>query len=259
MASPPRKSRPEPVPPELETGGTQAEFLQRYDADAYVRPSVTVDIVLFTVVEGALRVLLIRRKKHPFKDAWALPGGFIHADESAEDAARRELAEEAGISDIFLEQLYTFSNPGRDPRTWVISVAYYALVASERLHLRAGTDASDVDWFLLKDGRSGVEVHRVGGGGPVELAFDHAEILATAVKRIRGKLDYVPIGFQLLPERFTLSELQTVHEAVLGKPLDKRNFRAKVQRDGLVKATKEKRGGAHRPAQLFRYVDNKRE
>ncbi|MBI5497147.1 MAG: NUDIX hydrolase [Deltaproteobacteria bacterium] len=237
-----------------ETSGTQDAFLEKYDPGAYPRPGVTVDIVLFTVLERTLRVLLIRRKKHPFLDHWALPGGFVRADESGEAAARRELAEETGARDIFLEQLYTFSEPGRDPRTWVISVAHYALVTVDRLDLRAGSDAAETQWFRVRDGKHGVECVPLTGGPAVKLAFDHAKIVDTAVNRIRGKLDYVPIGFQLLPELFTLTELQEVHEAILGTDLDKRNFRSKVQRDGLVKATREMRRGAHRPAQLFRYA-----
>lgn len=246
----------QPQQPDPEETGTEQQFLSQYDASKYPRPSVTVDVVLFTVVDGALRVLLIQRKKHPFKDAWALPGGFVRPSENAEQAARRELAEEAGAKDIFLEQLYTFSEPKRDPRTWVISVAHYALVTIDRLDIRAGDDASDARWFLVKDNKKTKKVECVPleGGSPVELAFDHQQILQTAIDRIRGKLDYVPIGFQLLPERFTLSELQTVHEAILNDKLDKRNFRAKVMRDGLVKATQEWKKGAHRPAQLFKYA-----
>jgi 8-oxo-dGTP diphosphatase len=244
--------------PALETAGTEDDFLGKYDLTAYPRPSVTVDIVLFTVVDGQLRVLLIRRGTHPFLGHWALPGGFIRPQESAEEAARRELREEAGAQDIYLEQLFTFSRPGRDPRGWVVSVAYYALVTLERLTIRAGDDASDARWFQVRDGVDGaVEAHALPGGGPVCLAFDHADILATALQRIRGKLDYVPIGFQLLPPRFTLTQLQVVHQAVLGRPLDKRNFRAKVQRDRLVVATPERVVGPHRPAQLFRYNDKR--
>jgi len=236
--------------------GSEQEFLEKYDAGKYPRPSVSVDIVLFTVVDGALRVLLIARKKHPFKASWALPGGFVRPQENAEQAARRELAEEAGARDIFLEQLFTFTEPKRDPRTWVISIAHYALVTSERLTIQAGDDASDARWFLIKDNRKTGKVEAVPleGGSPVKLAFDHQQIVQTAMDRIRGKLDYVPIGFQLLPEKFTLSELQTVHEAILNQPLDKRNFRASVMRDGLVKPTQEWKTGAHRPAQLFKYA-----
>ena len=238
----------------LEETGTEKVFLEQYDAGKYPRPSVTVDIVLFTVVDRALRVLLIKRKKHPFQDHWALPGGFVRPDENAEHAAWRELGEEAGAKGIFLELLYTFSEPGRDPRTWVISIAHYALVTADRIQLRAGSDAKDAQWFLVRDGKARLEVVPLTGGSPVKLAFDHQKIVETAVSRIRGKLDYVPIGFQLLPEKFTLTQLQEVHEAVLGRPLDKRNFRAKVLRDGLVKPTKEQLKGAHRPAQLFKYA-----
>ena len=257
--SKPRTDRPAPLSLEAETTGSEQKFLKDYDASVFARPSATVDLCLFSVVDRALRVVLIERAKHPFRGQWAFPGGFIRPGETAEDTARRELREETGVTDVYLEQLYTFTDPSRDPRTWVITIAYYALVAMDRITLRAGDDAHDARWFEVHQGAKGPEVVPVGGGQPITLAFDHARILNTALTRIRGKLDYVPIGFQLLPEKFTLSELQEVHEAILGHPLDKRNFRAKVQRDGLVKATKERRTGAHRPAQLFRYADRPRE
>lgn len=244
-----------------ESTGTEEEYLRRYKARfaTYDRPGITADIVLFTVVERELRVLLIQRRLHPFQGRWALPGGFILRGESAEAGARRELREEAGVEDVFLEQLYTFSAPGRDPREWIVSVAHYALVSVDRLKPRAGTDATHTAWFSVREGKGGTfEAHPLdGSGGAVPLAFDHAAILTLAMERIRGKLDWVPIGFQLLPEKFTLTELQEVHEAILAKPLDKRNFRAKVLRDGLVKPTKEMRTGNHRPAQLFRYAEKR--
>ncbi|MCK6547448.1 NUDIX hydrolase [Myxococcota bacterium] len=215
--------------------------------------AVAVDVVVLTVVDGALRVLLTRRKRAPFEGKWSLPGGFVGPDESADEAASRELRAKTGVADIFLEQLYTFSAPRRDPRTRVVSIAYYALVAAERLRDRGGTRESrwsdvgtDDAGRLRIDGRA---------QGATELAFDHAEILSTALARIRGKLDYAPIGFQLLPAQFTLTEIQQVHEAILGRPIDKRNFRKKMLDSGLVRELDAFRTGAHRPARLYAFVD----
>lgn len=204
------------------------------------RIGVAVDVVVFTVVDGTLRVLLTKRPSdHPmFPDTWALPGGFVAADESADEAAARELAGKAGVSDVFLEQLYTFTAPKRDPRNRVVSIAYYALVSADRLTDRGSRESR---WFDAADVPA--------------LAFDHHEILATAVERIRGKLDYTPIGFQLLPPQFTLTELQQVYEAILGHDIDKRNFRRKVQDSGRVRTTGEQRTGKHRPAALYEFAD----
>lgn len=211
---------------------------------------VAVDIVLFTVIEGRLEVLLTLREAPPFEGCWSLPGGFVGEKESAEEAALRELAKKAGVDDVFLEQLYTFTRPDRDPRSRVVSIAYYALVASEKGAGRGGVRRSR--WVQIGTHPSGA----LWVGHPedsLRLAFDHAEILSTALLRIRGKLDYTPIGFQLLPERFTLTELQQVYEAVLGAPMDKRNFRAKVQRAGQIQALEEFRTGSHRPARLYTF------
>lgn len=213
------------------------------------RLGVAVDVVVFTVVDGHLEVLLTRRPVEPFEGEWALPGGFMRMAESADDAAARELEVKAGLSDVFLEQLYTFSAPERDPRNRVVSIAYYALVAQDRLTNRAGT--RDPHWF-----RIWTEAGEVRVGIPVEerLAFDHREILQTAVDRIRGKLDYAPIGFQLLPKQFTLTDIQTVYEAILGHPIDKRNFRNKLLRSGLVRELDAFRTGPHRPARLYEFT-----
>jgi 8-oxo-dGTP diphosphatase len=204
----------------------------------YPRAALTVDCVVFCVEERELKLLLIKRGLAPFAGRWALPGGFVRVDETLDDAARRELAEEAGLADAFLEQLYTFGSVKRDPRERVVSVAYYALVKPGAL--TAATDATDARWFALSD------VPR--------LAFDHADILATALERLRGKITYQPIGFELLPPKFTLTQLQTLYEAVLGHEIDKRNFRKKVLSYDLLIPLKEKhQEGAHRPAQLFRF------
>jgi len=201
---------------------------------------LTVDCVVFGFDEGELKVLVIQRALEPFKGRWALPGGFVRVDETLDAAARRELAEEAGLWDVFLEQLFTFGAVDRDPRERVVSVAYYALVKLAAHETKAATDAADARWF---------PVSRVP-----RLAFDHAEILATALARLKAKVRYEPIGFELLPPNFTLSQLQHLYEAVLGNELDKRNFRKKVLSFGLLVPLKETQmTGRHRPAQLFRF------
>lgn len=206
----------------------------------YPRAALTVDCVIFGFDEGALKVLLIRRGIAPFKGQWALPGGFVRVDEELDAAARRELEEEAGVKDVFLEQLYTFGTVGRDPRERVVSVAYYALVRQGATHLQADTDADEAAWFEAAN--------------PPPLAFDHARILDMALTRLRGKLRYEPVGFELLPPKFTLSQLQHLYEAVLGVELDKRNFRKKILSFELLTPLKETfSAGRQRPAQLFRF------
>jgi len=201
---------------------------------------VTVDLVIFTIRDDALQVLLVQRGTAPFKDRWALPGGFIHEDEPLEQAALRELEEETGVREVYLEQLYTFGDPARDPRGRVITVAYYALIASDRQSLAAGSDAAAARWFPA--------------GSPPPLAFDHKEILEYAVERLRNKLEYTTVGFQLLPARFTLTQLQRVYEAILGRALDKRNFRRKMELlDILTPLDEWVREGPSRPAQLYRF------
>lgn len=204
----------------------------------YSRPALTVDCVVFGFDGGDLQVLLIRRGLEPFKDRWALPGGFVHLDETLDEAARRELAEETGLREVFLEQLHTFGAVERDPRERVVSVAYFALVKPTAA--TAATDAAEAEWFPV--------------ASIPPLAFDHAEIFAAALARLRGKLRYDLLGFELLPPKFTLSQLQGLYEAVLGTALDKRNFRKKVLGfDLLVPLNEKHRDGAHRPAQLFRF------
>ncbi len=210
----------------------------------YPRAALTVDCVVFGFDETDLKVLLIERGLEPFKGRWALPGGFVRVHETLDAAARRELQEEAGLSNVFLEQLYTFGTVDRDPRERVVSVAYYALVKLSDHAAKAATDAANARWY---------PVSRVP-----RLAFDHGEILQTAVARLKGKVRYQPIGFELLPPKFTLSQLQHLYEAVLGVNLDKRNFRKKVLSFGLLVPLKETQMvGRHRPAQLFRF-DQKR-
>ena len=201
---------------------------------------MTVDIVIFTLREGSLQVLLVKRGVPPFEGQYAIPGGFIRGDESLEEAALRELHEETGVRNVFLEQLYTFGDPTRDPRGRVITVAYYALIASDKLSLVAGADAAEAQWFPAS--------------GVPPLAFDHKSILDYALERLRNKLEYTTVGFQLLPEKFTLGELQAVYEAILGRPLDKRNFRRKLALLGILKPLREWQRTGRKPAQLFRFA-----
>ena len=205
----------------------------------YPHPAVTTDVVVFTIRDEHLEVLLVKRAADPYKDYWALPGGFVDIDEDLPDCAKRELEEETGAAGVYLEQLYTFGRPGRDPRERVISVAYYALVPAERLQIRAASDAKAVGWFALTDLPA--------------LAFDHDGIIALAHKRLASKLDYSTIALQFMGETFTLSRLQSVYEVILGERLDKRNFRKRVLAlDCIEDAGKLARNGNHRPARLYR-------
>jgi len=206
----------------------------------YPRPSVTVDLVIFTIAEDDLKVLLIRRGQEPFKGRWALPGGFVEISESLERAAARELKEEVGVTNVYLEQLYTFGEPKRDPRGRVISVSYFALVDAERQRIVAASDAAEAHWLSVFD--------------PPKLAFDHARILDYAVWRLRNKIEWTTVGYELLPKKFTLSELQRVYEIILQRPVDKRNFRKKILAQGQIIELNETRSDvAHRPARLYSF------
>ncbi|MBW4521839.1 MAG: NUDIX hydrolase [Scytolyngbya sp. HA4215-MV1] len=211
----------------------------------YPRPNLTVDCVVFGLDEQhTLKVMLIRRNLPPFQEQWALPGGFVRVDESLDAAARRELQEETGIQEVFLEQLYTFGAVDRDPRERVVSVAYYALVNLSEYAIQAATDASDAAWFPIT---------RLP-----PLAFDHDRILQTAIVRLKGKVRYEPIGFELLPQKFTLSQLQKLYETILGQPLDKRNFRKKFfKTDLLIELDETQTGVAHRAARLYQFDEQK--
>jgi 8-oxo-dGTP diphosphatase len=200
---------------------------------------VTVDIVIFTVRNSELQVLLVKRGVPPFEGRFAIPGGFVRADESLDDAAERELYEETGVRNHFLEQLYSFGEPKRDPRGRVITVAYFALIASDKVLLVAGADAAETGWFPV--------------GGVPPLAFDHKLILHYALERLRNKLEYTTVGFQLLPEKFTLRALQGVYEAILGRALDKRNFRRKIALLKILTPLREWERNGRKPAQLFRF------
>ncbi len=208
----------------------------------YPRPAVAVDCVVFglDLDEDDLEILLIQRLKDPFAHGWALPGGFMQMDETADVAARRELEEETGVTDVYLEQLYTFSDVARDPRGRVVSIAYYALAKLSDHRIRAATDAENVAWFSIR------KLPR--------LAFDHKAIIDTAIERLRGKVRYAPLGFELLPPKFTLSQLQRLYEIVLEEQLDKRNFRKKIlSMEFLVDTGEHEQGVAHRAARLYRF------
>ena len=208
----------------------------------HAHPAVTVDCVVFgaDLEQRRLEVLLVRRKLDPFKGRWALPGGFVHMDERLDQAALRELEEETGLSKVWLEQLYTFGEPGRDPRERVISVAYFALVKAGEQRLAAATDAAEAAWFPVAK--------------TPPLAFDHREILETARVRLQGKVRYQPVGFELLPPKFTLTQLQRLYEIVLERPLDKRNFRKRVLAPRFLTPLEEREQGvSHRAAQLYRF------
>lgn len=279
-------------------GLTEQEFLARYNPGSYERPSVAADMVIFTVSDAEeenyrklpqkqLRVLLIKRGGHPFLGKWALPGGFVRPEETAEQAAQRELGEETGVENVYLEQLYTFSQPDRDPRMRVISCAYMALVDSSKLTLSAGDDAQEARWFNVSfrlereqrestpegftrtrqyrltltsgeivlsaltevSSQTGCRVLEPGG-----LAFDHGMILTYAMERLRGKIEYTDIALHLMPKLFTLTQLQQVYEVILGRELLKAAFRRKVA--GLVEETdhfeETSDNGGHRPSKLYR-------
>jgi 8-oxo-dGTP diphosphatase len=210
----------------------------------YPRAALTVDCVVFGLDHEDLKVLLIQRALPPFEGTWALPGGFVRVTETLEEAVRRELEEETGLNHVFLEQVYTFGHVDRDPRERVVSVAYYALVSLSDHKVHAATDARDAAWFGVHDVPS--------------LAFDHADILQIALERLRGKLRYQPIGFELLPKKFTLSQLQHLYELVLERELDKRNFRKRVlAMDLLIETDEVQQDVAHRAARLYRFDERK--
>lgn len=283
-------------------GLTEEEFLAAYRPGDYVRPSVAVDMVIFSAAqknednyrklpEKELKVLLIRRGGHPYLGAWALPGGFVEPTETTEQAAVRELKEETGVENIYLEQLYTFSEPKRDPRTWVMSCSYLALIDSSKVSVKAGDDARQAEWFTvtlktiaqniseLDNGfkktteyrleltsgdtvLSGIIRHTLlrtekGAENTYEIlesngiAFDHARIISYAIERIRGKVQYTDIALNLMPEYFTLTELQQVYEIILDKPLIKAPFRRKY---GVLAEPTDKQtsDAGHRPSKLYK-------
>jgi 8-oxo-dGTP diphosphatase len=211
----------------------------------YPRPALTVDCIVFGLdAELELKIMLIKRDISPFQGEWAIPGGFVRMDETLEQSALRELREETGIHDVFLEQLYTFGDLERDPRDRTITVSYYALINLVEQEIQAATDASEANWFRISE--------------IPKLAFDHDQILQTAIARLRGKIRYEPIGFELLPQKFTLTQLQKLYETVLDRQLDKRNFRKKIlSMDLLIDTNELEQGVSHRAAKLYRFDENK--
>ncbi len=212
----------------------------------YPRPALTADCAIFGFDETDLKVLLIERGIEPYKGKWAFPGGFVQMNETTEEGAKRELFEETGLKDVFIEQLYTFSDVERDPRGRVVTVAYFALVLLNNFYPKAGDDANKAAWFSVKDIPT--------------LAFDHEKILRTALYRIKGKIRYQPIGFELLPEKFTMTDLQHLYEVILETSLDRRNFRKKIQKmDLLIELDEKQQGVAHKAANYYKFDEKKYE
>jgi len=274
-------------------GLTEEEFLAQYRPGEYERPSLTVDMLLFTVENGELKLLLVKRKNHPYIGCWAFPGGFVDIHESIEEAMYRELREETNVEGVYMEQLYTWGDVDRDPRTRVVSVAYLALAPKTMLKPIAGDDAQEVAWFTVKkqplpdghgegenqayrlsltseDGKVSIayivtETQKKNGvlklvetrtelfpGTTEKLAFDHHKAVNLALERLKNKVNYTPIAFNLVPEEFTLGQLQKVYETLLGKPLYKANFRKKVG-PMVVETEKKTENVKHRPSQYYRY------
>lgn len=249
------RESPESAPPDSE----EVAFLRTYDMKRYPRPSVAVDVVALTIVQGRFGVLLSRRTEPPARGSFGLPGTFVRLDETLEDAAVRALAVKTGLTDIFLEQLYTFGSPGRDPRGRVISVAYYALVP--------GGDITAAIWSHLPEGgafawvrapfegETPAPVSVYHAGGELALAFDHASIIGTAIARLRGKLWYAPVAFEFVSPEFTLLDLLYVYQTILGHPLNKNSFRRRIMASGLIGPVGRTRDGLKaRPAELFRFL-----
>ena len=229
------------------------EFLKGYDPEAYARPSVTVDVVLLSVQDGCITALLQQRSVPPFQGLWALPGTFVRIDETLDATAARVLAEKIGLAECYLEQLHSFGAPDRDPRMRIITIAYYALIPAYRL-IEAQRNHPELVLAQLEapwQGETGGPViAKAANGSALPLAFDHAEILGHAVKRLRGKLDYARIAFALLPENFTLRALQAVHEAILGRTLNKPAFRRRMLDTGWIEPTGERESAtSFRPAE----------
>lgn len=287
-------------------GLSEEQFLASYDAGKYERPSVTVDMLVFTVTEGEkenyrklsekeLRILLIKRGEHPYLGKWALPGGFVKMDESLDEAALRELKEETNIDDIYMEQLYTWGDVGRDPRTRVISTSYMSLVDSSSLNIKASDDADDAKWFTVtvkmfqeqktltgkgyilqqmirlnlsndnEDLSAIIKIEKAVEGKVTKIsrkilestgiAFDHTKIIEYGLERLRNKIEYTDIAFNLMPELFTLTELQQVYEVILDRELLKANFRRKIT-GMVIETNNQTKDSGHRPSKLFKFNPN---
>lgn len=275
-------------------GLTEQEFLETYEPGDYQRPSVTVDMLVFTLEDDCLKMLLIKRGDHPYLDAWAIPGGFVGIGESLDDAAKRELQEETGLSGLYMEQLYTFGEPERDPRMRVISTSYMTLVPNQNLKVTAGDDAKEAAWFTVKTNgyidsadrqthnlilenrelgitmaclvekkffKNGVIRTEKMNAVPIagyedRLAFDHGTIISLALERLKNKIEYTPIAFNLVDEEFTLPELQKVYEIVLGKGLYKATFRNQMKKYVVETNCKKHIEGVVRDAKCYRYKEN---
>ncbi len=209
----------------------------------YPRPALTVDCIIFGWDGKHLKILLIQRANDPYKGHWALPGGFVDTDESLEEAALRELEEETGIKNLFVEQLFTFGKPGRDPRGRVVSVGYYALINLNDHPVRAASDAGDARWFFFDE--------------LPDLAFDHDYILEMAHSRLQAKVRYQPVGFELLPKKFTISQMRHLYENIMGYEINKRNFHTKVMKLGILRQVERQTDVAHRPAILYDFDEEK--
>lgn len=249
------------LPPAIDPASldeAERRFLAEYDVSEFERPSLTVDVVLLSVVDGQLTTLLVRRTEHPHKGRLALPGGFVGMRESLDAAAVRVLGDKVGLRGVFVEQLYTFGAPKRDPRTRVVTVAYYALVDAERFaHAAAALpEVQTLPVVVSWPDQQGGPVEVVDAEGRARaLAFDHADVLGMAVLRLRGKLGYSPIGFQLLPECFTMRQLQRVHEVALGHTINKDSFRRRMIASGeLFDTGQRQQEVGHRPAALYRFA-----
>lgn len=226
---------------------SEQEFLANYDPSLYNRPSSSVDTVIFTVFEGALQVLLVQRGDYPFKGKWALVGGFIDLEQdlTLEDTAKRKLAEKTGVKTPYLEQCITIGNKHRDPRGWSVTTVYFALLSYEKITLQAGKGASDLKWSPISQ-----------EGVAEDLAFDHHEILKLAIDRLRSKVLYTSLPAYLMPEKFTLRDLQTVYEIILDRQLEVKSFRRRMAKADILAETSQMRQDAKRPARLYRLKDN---
>ena len=222
---------------------SEEAFLANYNVHNYDVPLTSVDLAIFTVRDGALQVLLVKRGEHPFKGKWSLPGGFINlqTDVDLDAAAMRKLQQKTGVKAPYLEQLQGFGNATRDPRGWSTTFAYFALIASDNIALNHGAGAKAVRWLTL----DGVAIEA--------LAFDHDLILDTALKRLRNKVEYTSLPAHLLPAEFTLADLQQTYQTVLARALDKSAFRKRIREGDFLEAVTDRfRLGSNRPAQLYR-------
>lgn len=222
--------------------------MKSYNKELYDKPSVAVDLLVFTIEDDRLKIVLVKRDEQPFKDQIALPGVFVKMDETLDDAAKRGILEEAGIEDIYFEQLYTWGDVNRDPRMRIISVSYLSLTPIEKIHLSAGQRTTSVELYDVEELLA----------SDVELAFDHKKIIEYGRERIKNKTEYTQIAFEFLEEEFTLPRLQKVYEILLGKPLHKANFRRKIM--PMVEETENMTSGdAHRPSKIYRLCKIKSE